>query len=526
MTRKIIACLVVVFLVTACNRRVFRQVEASCDRTIPVDYEIEAERPADILIVVDNSGSMQEEQDELAKNFLNLNVDANGNPECPLTDLANVPDDLKNPTPDKFTGDGVLARCGFIQLLAAFDNNFQVGVITTDVGLIDNRQPGGQAARCFPDGSCAFGSDTCGDDQSCDDEWGQRPQRGCLQPDASGNKVITRADIDDPERNQLAQRFAQTLDNIRTFGSPIERGLDAAAVFLDKNAVRGEGCENDLQTFRREGAQLAVIFLSDEQDCSHGLGDPAFPEELAPELNGEELSPFVAYDSDTSKACYGRVNDLSPVALYRDAITAVDPQAKIALIGGIVEDDGENDGVAARGCIGSASGPVDACWGSGGLSNFNFNNATCSDTPSDAAVRDARDCTDENGTVSCALDCCLADAGSRYLDFARLFADERGKRYFVDSICKESFTETMLEVAAFLVATNFIDLVEPPADGLITVEINDEQVPRIDASQCADTRGWYLEGTRRIVYCGSAIPRPGDRVSVRAKAASNSEDCL
>src|ERR1041385_3022649 len=62
-----------------------------CVRTVVGDVDVPTQQAVDILIVVDNSGSMQEEQANLAANFLNTNIDASGNPECPLQDLKNIP---------------------------------------------------------------------------------------------------------------------------------------------------------------------------------------------------------------------------------------------------------------------------------------------------------------------------------------------------------------------------------------------------------------------------------------------------
>ena len=72
--RRVITLAVVGVAVLAgggCNRRVFEQVKPTCDQTIANDVDIPAEKAADILIVVDNSGSMQEEQDRLAAAFIN-----------------------------------------------------------------------------------------------------------------------------------------------------------------------------------------------------------------------------------------------------------------------------------------------------------------------------------------------------------------------------------------------------------------------------------------------------------------------
>src|SRR5688572_18036844 len=157
----VVALTCCVALTAACNKRVFRFVQPSCDRTIPLDISIPLQRAADILIVVDNSGSMAEEQQKLADNFINLRCadpEDDSTCECPLNDLADIPEEFLNPQPSLYEGDGPLSKCGFIQLLAAFENDFRVGVITTDVGPCDNRF-----------------------DQFATGEF--RPQRGCLQPD-------------------------------------------------------------------------------------------------------------------------------------------------------------------------------------------------------------------------------------------------------------------------------------------------------------------------------------------------------
>ncbi|MCC7112251.1 MAG: hypothetical protein IT382_23355, partial [Deltaproteobacteria bacterium] len=65
-----------------------------CVKTIESEVQVPTERAADILIVVDNSGSMAEEQQNLVANFLNQDPAA-----CPLQDLNNIPEELKNPAP-------------------------------------------------------------------------------------------------------------------------------------------------------------------------------------------------------------------------------------------------------------------------------------------------------------------------------------------------------------------------------------------------------------------------------------------
>ena len=490
--------------VAACNRHVFRLVEQSCDSTIPVDRQIPTERAADILVVVDNSGSMQDEQDRLAANFVNPNP-----AECPLQgDLRQIPAEFQNPTPDLYEAGGPLSQCGFIQLLAAFDNDFRVGVITTDTGPCDNR----------------FDTAPAG--------WGHRPQRGCLQPDAPTRDgvgvgfVIARADLasDDAGTRDLAGRFRRTLDNIKTNGSSFERGLDATEIFLDEGSARAPACTDDLAKFRRPGANLVVILVSDENDCSHGDGAYGFADDNA-DIRCDDAPPNHARSViDDASRCYSDGAHLAPVQRYVDALHAHDAGAKVAVIAGMLPDSAADGGFDAAGCLAATGGgaPTGDCWPSEGSSNFTAPGQICGDTPDPTDLRTAQ---------RAGAPCCVADAGSRYLDFARSFADSRSKSFLADSICNESFRQTMIQVAAFIAATTSIDLVEAPKDGLVTVSVTHPGqgapvvLDRLAAADCAARSGWYLDGDRRIVFCNDAIPGPGDEVQIRAKGQANTAAC-
>jgi hypothetical protein len=513
-------------LATSCNRRVFEAVQTTCDVTIGDTVEVPFEKAADILIVIDNSASMAEEQDELAANFLNQNPD-----ECPLQDLANIDPLLKNPSIDLYTGGGPLANCGFIQLLAAFENDFRVGVITTDVGLCDNRFPTGQAAACVrqspgdADGTCRLTNEVCNSSLPCDNVWGFRPQRGCLQPDGppeldGARKLIAAADLtdDDLTNDDFAQRFKDTLDNISVFGSTFERGLDAVSIFLDPGSSRGPGCQDDFESFRRPNASLVVIFLTDEEDCSHGLGNTGFDDELEgePEEEGEACGEYrELFSAHLASNCYSSFDQLPPVSLYVDALLAADPNAKVAVIAGGL---GEPNSIVPAGCLVVDGAPDGDCFESGGISNLSNPGQACGPDadhdPSDAGV-DGRPC-------------CVADPGGRYFDFAT----QVGKKT-TDSICNASFRGTMIEIAAFIAAVDFVLLPEPPASPTaIVVTIKragggptETITPLADSADCATADGWRLEGVDKVVLCGTARPGPGDTIDVQAKGTPN-QTCL
>jgi len=429
----------------SCNRRVFKEVQNSCDKTIVTNVPVPTNKAADILIVVDNSGSMSEEQANLVENFLNQDPS-----QCPLQNLKAIPDEFKNPVRDLYTGSGPLAKCGFIQLLAAFESDFRVGVITTDVGLCDNRLGSGDGAPA---------------------DWGFRPQRGCLQPNGppgTAQKILSAADLkdDDPSNDDFAQRFADTLDNIRTFGSPYERGLDAAAIFLkqEPGVEPNPDCAGDFESFRRDDAALVVMFLTDEEDCSHGLGDgnQTFGNEISSEVCGlyaqdDQVDPLTAeeasfnaflFDNRPSN-CYDQDQahneipspNLSDVSGYRDALLAADPNVKVAVIAGGLGDPGN---VEASGCqVADNGAPEGGCNDSGGLSNFTGGTQANPDP-----------CNPDFGPLA---PCCSADPGSRYFDLAT----QIGKKS-TDSICNSSFRSSMLDIAALIAAVDFVELAEPP----------------------------------------------------------------
>jgi hypothetical protein len=521
---------------TGCNRRVFERVNPTCDVTIASEVEIPREKAADILIVVDNSNSMQEEQDRLAAAFLNET------PSCPIgkgeikdfarCDEADPPPVCRFANPSKELleqrGPEGLADCGFLQVLAAFENDFRIGVITTDVGLCDNRFPGGLADRCV-DGICAGSGEACA--ETCTSNWGFRPQRGCLQPNGppgTPQKVISRRDLtdDDLTNDELGDRFIATLNNIRTFGSPIERGLDAADIFLNPETVRPESCRTDRESFIRDDARLIVIFLTDEEDCSRaadvapcsetddGCGPcesdsgceifRCLPQTTCvagfTELTGEVCGNNgpESYRNYPAKACYDREGALSPVSRYVEAFRRQKQNpsdVSVAVVaGGIPGADG---GFVPAGCRFNADNglqPVGGCDPVFG----NSNSEQCADP---------------------ARDCCFADPGGRYYELADALGGLK------DTICVDNFGQTMIKIAVFIADVDKLKLVEPPTNpALVYVERGAsgaqdfDVLTRLTGASCEGRDGWVLEDDGVTVrFCGDARPGPGELIRVRAK---------
>lgn len=528
-----------------CNRRVFEEVKPTCDQTIANDVDIPAEKAADILIVVDNSGSMQEEQDRLAAAFL----DESGN--CPIgkndiKDFARCKEEsppavcaFANPSPEQLAGP--LASCGFIQVLAAFENDFRIGIITTDVGLCDNRLPSAQSELFCANNGPGVGTPECAengvDDRGVPIHWGYHPQRGCLQPNGppgTPTKVIARADLVDADasNDEIGDRFVDTIKNIRTFGTSIERGLDATKLFLDKNNTdRGPGCENDLGSFLREDAKLVVIYLTDEEDCSR-LPDVAPCEGTdcdcpdgnceifrcgadqtctpgVTEFTGESCSEFDEHFDGSrlvSSRCYSKESSLSPVEPYVDFLKSLkgDPNdVSVAVIAGGLPI-GPDGTIVGAGCtFNAADGQV--------------------------ALGGCRESLGNSNGADCVAsgDCCFADPGDRYYALADQMSGLK------DTICVDSFGQTMIKIAVFIADVDKVVLAEKPENpALIFVEkapAGSEEflnIGRINDTACGDGNGWVLEQDGVTVrFCGDARPAAGERIRVRAKGeGANGDD--
>lgn len=179
-------------------------------------------RPADILFVVDNSGSMADEQENLAANFN-----------------------------------------AFIDSIAGPENDYRIAVVTTDqskgndgsdrlewAGLRDQvfvTEPG-TGVEAF----VSQGQGTCVQTDI---------PTGCFRGPNANTRVIDSTVLDE------AQQIATFIDNVKvgSCGSGLEEGLSAMLDSLGK----ANGCNDG---FLRDEANLVIILVSDEND---GSRDPA-----------------------------------------------------------------------------------------------------------------------------------------------------------------------------------------------------------------------------------------------------------
>ena len=192
---------------------------------------------ADILFVVDNSGTMQEEHDKMVDGFQS-----------------------------------------FIENVRESETDFHIGVTTTDM------DQDGEQGRLI---------------------------------EYDGYRYIT-ADMD-PDTYTMV--FKGMIDRIGTNGSGWEKGLWAAKSALYPQSEGGQSGEGGYNAgFLRASATLAIIFVSDEDDCS---------DEYAP-LPGE----------DTNE-CYEYADTLTPAFEYIADYQALKPSDDLVVASGIIGLPGE-----------------------------------------------------------------------------------------------------------------------------------------------------------------------------------------
>jgi len=251
-------------------------------------------------------------------------------------------------------------------------------------------------------------------------------------------------------------------------GCGYERGLAGMRTAL------GDLATSYNQGFLRDYARLAVILVSDEEDCgevgdvSEGLvgvgGDICYYAARGAGPEGETVHPDDPH---------GRAYALTPVSDYAEFLWSLKPVPSLATFSAIV---GVTD----------PSRPEDT-------------RITYSLDGDRWAVDEA--CT----TPGCTGNFCFAKPGTRYIEMARMTGG------VVESICQQDFSAPMVRVAG--TATGYrriFSLLREPIDpGAIEVRVEGEAAS-----------GWrYLEAQRAIQFEESATPRPYALVEIRYEVA-------
>jgi hypothetical protein len=221
-------------------------------------------------------------------------------------------------------------------------------------------------------------------------------------------------------------------------GCGYERGLEAIRMALQRSDQAG---------FFRPDAALAIIVISDEDDCGN-VGDVT-------ELDTPEMNKIMA------NACYyaargvdpegntvdpeGKPYTLTPVQEYYDFLIGLKGEGNVKFAAIVGMEDSSDPG---------ASEIEYEPYQYEGETYYRIKSA-CS-TPG---------CTGPDVY-------CSAKPGTRYIDLAQMFGAENG---FIDTICKRDFSETMAEIGTFVACPEKFTLTEAIRDPALANFIVDSE---------------------------------------------------
>jgi hypothetical protein len=275
-------------LLTGCPDRSLSEVNVVPDNVEKKTIPVKLNRNIDILFVIDNSGSMMEEQVSLAANF---------------PQFINVLQTIEGGLPD-----------------------VHIGIVSTNVGT-----------NGVNIGGCSSATRPNGDDG------------GLLTNGVAGLQAAYLSDIKLPDgsRDQnytgdLATVFSQ-MARLGTNGCGFEQPLESAYRALQPNRNPG---------FYRESAFLAVIFVGDEDDCSASngtlFGEPnaTVADPLGPRTSFRCWEFGVQCDNDPNPRSFGRrtgcrprnnspyMKDIQPYVEFFQGLKPDDP--KKVIVAGII----------------------------------------------------------------------------------------------------------------------------------------------------------------------------------------------
>jgi len=458
----------------------------------------------DILFVVDDSGSMREEQINLIKNT------------------------------------GV-----FIEEVSKSENAYRVGVITTNANDEDGNAQ-------IPD---ALGTDggrlrmrraTNIELTAANPDFGLGEDLGLNIPCANTTRdtryadefYLVRPDLDsanlEAERCHLIKDFMATVASLGIAGTGREAGLQAVKKALqptDANVVtRNEG-------FIRGDADLALVFLTDEDDCS--------------------FADYCAHTTDpdcrwANEVCYEQIRNAVPAQDYVDFLSAYKREnagirnVRAALIAaGTVAGD-EAGSFEVRGCriTGGQPSTTCGCWTSTDSDYFcgylhdQFSHP-CSEEGMTGCTVDPGNGTHckANPAGSCDTLRCEALPPKRYDEFIDLLGVARldvgfPRGTFEDTICQPNYQNTLLSIARTVVLSSCFTLEEPVLDpkqvymelrhtDLIDGTVTTRMLPRFDdtdtnadCNDCSDAvcvdGAWRLENDKEICLACNLKKDTGD----------------
>ncbi|MCG3173206.1 MAG: hypothetical protein GMKNLPBB_01384 [Myxococcota bacterium] len=441
---------------------------------------------SDLLFVIDNSGSMAEEQDNLKKNF------------------------------------GF-----FIRKIAGAANDFQLGIVSTD--MEDPTQSGRLLSQPIrkdtylwveeglkEEGADLDGNGRVGDQvnlrEVCADYFSSDREEGKPLP-----RILKAPKIRD--LTNLRERACKQAILISEFKNNVVLGITGSTFEQPLEAMRKslstEGGLAENKGFLRDTGRLTIILLTDEEDCSHRKGqlkgedggecykNPQFVFDEKAKTFVQQENPFSQYERLTPTNDYIRflreeVKAFTPCNPENDKDCPADTKRK--------RDPNGADKVTMAAIIGAEARrePVD---------------------PDDP---DGKTAIVESKAANCFSAFGQAAAGERVFEVVRAANSQN----LVDSICQEDYRQTMEDIADLVNAQNCFTLSSPPpCPNFMTVTMSDGKETTVIPRSCKQKpEGWrYVRAQKagerpRICFDGKASgDLEGKKLDV--KFISDSPDC-
>ncbi len=476
--------------------------------------------PVDILFVIDNSPTMREETDELKNNV-----------EAFVTKLANG---------------GV---------------DFHLGIVTPDVECnLPGRKCDGSAGSSSTS-CCALksGVPVCEDKDNNGDGTFETSdcEGGRLQgTSANGRRVFTPPAAAD--RQQWVTEFVQAIDFAlhSLKGSAFESGLQAAALAVACATPDNPECTDEATGnakaarelnagFIRPEADLVLIFLTDEDDCSATSRSvylrPDNPANAAnqanhfcspnecyayynegSDLNGDGLDdwsdPTVSpTPADRRFRCGGSARVVNPPTLagvdaLLDKIVAYKGELRRVRAAGIISAVQRSANIAyeGAGCFIADGGPSAVCGCLAGADPFACE-VTAANGQADIAIPNRGGLPQDNG--------CTTAPGNRYVAFlndlgSRRQAQSLARDVLVDSICRTRYDATLDAIVNNVIIPRCFTLpAVPSSPDFLSVTLNGNPLKNVPVG--SNSQGWSLvEGSRQICLEGGLRKQVGDRFEI------------
>jgi len=432
----LLSCLLV-FLIPACQDYNYEELRGTVIREVRTIDEVDVSSEADILFVIDNSGSMAGEQRQLAESFRVLT-------------------------------DGLEKK---------FGDEYRIGIITTGMESqgcpqcdplvpVSCVNPTGENGR-LQDRICRnIGTDT-------------DPEYVCEDPPAGVDCRV----VDSSNRSTCLYDPVERKGTlfVGTDGCGYERGFAPL-----RNAL-GSLTSSHNSGFLREDAALAVVVISDEDDCG-------------------EVGDVYEFTSDGGNVCYFASKGVGPEGTTSHVD---DPQGRPYSLTPVEEYyrflvDDVKGGRKGKVKFAAVVGMKDA------------NDPSTTTIEYEIGDRGRWDVVDACTTPNCTGIYCFAEPGTRYIKMAQMFG--LGGNGLLDTICQDDFAETLERIYKFIPCTRAFKLKQPPLDpALAGILIDGEEIPHYTCSVPGRLEVCEEEGTscsgggecvRTWVFCDPDDPDP------------------